>query len=174
MKAYCAILLSVSFLFLSCSGGSDDPEPEREGFFTHPSPATSGTIFGQAGLPGTVTVPPRLATLTGIWLYTKERMFKADLNSSGQDKFIVIPKDNEEPKFKLENSATGRTSMSGIEGFAFIKKLDTTFVQVTDETSMMMFAVEKDTYDAMKSAIVKKQNGKIVPNSGGVVATIKQ
>lgn len=176
MKAYYAILLSVGFLFLSCSGGSDEPEPERSGFFTHPDPISSVTVGGEAGLPGdlSIGIPDRLAKLTSITLFTQSKKFLADLNGSGQDKFIIIPKEGEVPYFRLENNQTGRATVSGVQGFALIKRADTTFIQTTDETSLMLFATQKDNNDAMSPAIVEVKNGKIVPNSGGITANIKE
>lgn len=175
-SVYILLMLFGLFSLLSCSSESDEPEPERSGFFTHPDPISSVTVGGEAGLPGdlSVGIPDRLAKLTSITLFTQSKKFRADLNGSGQDKFIIIPKEGEAPYFRLENNQTGRATVSGVQGFAFIKKTDTTFIQVTDETRLMLFATQKDNDDAMSPAIIEVKNGKIVPSSGGITASIKE
>jgi hypothetical protein len=177
-------LAGLSLLNASCDkpgvepgGPMTPPIGSKGGFKIYADPATGGTVFGDPGLPAHGPIAETKAKVTGITLVTKSKTFKADLNGSGEDRFIVVPQEGQEPKFNLESNLTGRTSLSGIEGLAFIEAkngiTDTIFVRITSDTRLQMFAVEKDSYVAMAPAIVQKQQGKIVPNSGGVVAKMR-
>lgn len=150
------LLLATVLFMAACS--KDDPEAETPKLKT--IKVTSIFLTGKGGRPGSpdIGIPDEKGKLEAISFFTKDRFYRYDLTSSGNEKITfskIVGKDVSFVKdIRPEQQTQWFYKLSGFKGALFVgANSDSTFYEFEEEIEVRALSNEQDANDLLETAL---------------------